>query len=368
MYAPHLNIHANSRWARFGPYYAMFPVDFAFDVIEEFSSKGSSVIDPFAGRGTSIYAAATLGRKAVGIEINPVGWIYGQTKLCPAPMENVLNRLNEISSLAPKYESDAKDMSEFFNTCFCKSSLQFLLAARKNLNWRQNYTDRTLSSFILYYLHGDVGKSLSNQMKQTIAMYPDYSLRWWHSNGFSIPPVIEPEELLRSRIMWRYAKGHPKIFGEGKFFLGDSEIYLRKIKNHACTTKGFSLLLTSPPYCSVINYHADQWLRLWTLGGEPYPRKQKGKHRGRFDSKQKYRDLLLSVFSKCAMLMNPKGTIYVRTDVRKFTFECTQEILSKCFPKHKQNIRDSSPIKTQSALFKNVPLIKPGERDIILTR
>ena len=25
---------AESRWARFGPYYAMFPLDFAFDVVE----------------------------------------------------------------------------------------------------------------------------------------------------------------------------------------------------------------------------------------------------------------------------------------------------------------------------------------------
>ena len=29
-----------SRWARFGPYYAMFPLDFAFEVVEKYSKKG----------------------------------------------------------------------------------------------------------------------------------------------------------------------------------------------------------------------------------------------------------------------------------------------------------------------------------------
>ena len=40
---------AESRWARFGPYYAMFPLDFAFEVVERYSQKGDFIIDPFAG-------------------------------------------------------------------------------------------------------------------------------------------------------------------------------------------------------------------------------------------------------------------------------------------------------------------------------
>ena len=38
-----------SRWARFGPYYAMFPLDFAFEVVEQYSKKDDFIIDPFAG-------------------------------------------------------------------------------------------------------------------------------------------------------------------------------------------------------------------------------------------------------------------------------------------------------------------------------
>lgn len=71
---------AEARWARFGPYYAMFPLEFAFNVVEEYSKEGDYIIDPFAGRCSSIYAGGVLGRNSLGIEINPVGWLYGKSK------------------------------------------------------------------------------------------------------------------------------------------------------------------------------------------------------------------------------------------------------------------------------------------------
>jgi len=72
---------AESRWARLGPYYAMFPLDFAFDIVEEYSKKGDYIFDPFAGRFSSIFAGSVCERKGLGIEINPVGWLYGRVKL-----------------------------------------------------------------------------------------------------------------------------------------------------------------------------------------------------------------------------------------------------------------------------------------------
>lgn len=39
-------------------------------LIEIFTDKGDVVIDPCAGSGTTLYAAASLGRKAYGFEVN----------------------------------------------------------------------------------------------------------------------------------------------------------------------------------------------------------------------------------------------------------------------------------------------------------
>lgn len=45
------------------------PIGFAQWLISRFSDPGATVIDPFAGSGTSLRAAKDLGRKAIGIEL-----------------------------------------------------------------------------------------------------------------------------------------------------------------------------------------------------------------------------------------------------------------------------------------------------------
>ena len=49
---------AVDRWASVGPYYAMFPLDFAYEIVKRYTQPGDRVLDPFVGRGSSIYAAA----------------------------------------------------------------------------------------------------------------------------------------------------------------------------------------------------------------------------------------------------------------------------------------------------------------------
>ena len=92
----HKNKTAESIWAHFGPYYAMFPLSFAFNIVRKYSKEGDIILDPFAGRFTSIYASGVLNRKGIGIEINPVGWLFGLAKLHPAEKDSVIKRLDEV--------------------------------------------------------------------------------------------------------------------------------------------------------------------------------------------------------------------------------------------------------------------------------
>lgn len=50
---------------------AMFPLELPRRLIKMFSFAGETVLDPFAGSGTTIKAAIDLGRSGVGYEINP---------------------------------------------------------------------------------------------------------------------------------------------------------------------------------------------------------------------------------------------------------------------------------------------------------
>ena len=362
---------AESRWARFGPYYAMFPVDFAFDVVERYSKEGDYIIDPFAGRCSSIYAGGVLGRQSLGIEINPVGWLFGTVKLQPADKEDVIDRLLEIYGKRNEFTEKILQMPEFFRICYCDEVLKFLLCARENLNWENNNVDATLMSILLIFLHAKLGEGLSNQMRMTKSMGMNYSVEWWKSKGMEIPPEINPCEFIYKKIEWRYAKGKPKIKFDSMVIFGDSSQELISIVNRAIENDiKFSLLFTSPPYYSITDYHADQWLRLWLLGGSENNQSLKEKHKGRFVNKQEYYDLLNNVFGLCAQMMKAKSTIYVRTDKREFTLNSTREILKNHFPKHKETIIDkplSESTKTQTKLYGDKSM-KPGEVDIIMMR
>ena len=75
--------NAPGRWAGFGPYYAIFPINFVIEIIEEMSSKGGYVLDPFCGRGTVPFVAQVTGRISLGIDKNSVAWIFSKVKTFP---------------------------------------------------------------------------------------------------------------------------------------------------------------------------------------------------------------------------------------------------------------------------------------------
>jgi len=356
------------RWCSFGPYYAMFPVEFARKVIRTYTDPGDFVLDPFCGRGTSVFCAGEAGRDGLGIEINPVGWLYAYVKIRPAPQAQVEARLDEITSLSRKDDREIAKLPVFFRKCFCRRVLAFLLTCRRHLDWRANRVDATLMAFVIVYLHGRIGETgipqaLSNQMRQTKAMWPPYSIRWWNENGFNRPPIIDPVAFLKTRITWRYKRGFPD-FRESVVKLGDAPSVLSRLPNSL--DGQFRLLFTSPPYRYVTSYYVDQWLRLWMLGDHAVPSRVGERWRGRFEDPDEYSKLLDTVFARSARLMADDAVIYVRTDAREFTRDATIAALKKAFPGKKRSMR-SRPFKkdTQTALFGDAGK-KPGEVDIIL--
>jgi hypothetical protein len=356
---------AGGRWAGVGPYYAMFPSQFADHVVQKYTSLGETVLDPFAGRGTAIFSAATKGRNGIGVELNPVGWVYSQAKLHPAPQDNVMDRVRDIGRLARRRQSKPR-LPIFFSWCFSPTVQQFLLTARKHLNWRQNKVDCTLMALLLVHMHGKREASLSNQMRQTKSMSPHYAVEWWKERKM-LPPNVDPIEFMERRIKWRYAKGVPST-SDSFVYLGDSTTRLRDVRKRAnqISLPPATLLLTSPPYWGITNYHYDQWLRLWLLGGPPNALAVSGRHRGKFADQQKYKQLLLDVFSKSMPLLNRNAVVYVRTDHRELTLNMTTEALKEVFPR-KRMFQYHRHIEkpTQTHLFKN-KIEKSAEVDIVL--
>ena len=54
------------------PYFTMFPLDFPLNILQCRAKHGESVLDPFCGRGTTIFAARLTGLSSVGVDSSPV--------------------------------------------------------------------------------------------------------------------------------------------------------------------------------------------------------------------------------------------------------------------------------------------------------
>jgi len=359
---------AAGRWQGIGPYYAMFPTYFADGVVADYTKPGDIVLDPFAGRGTAVFSAAHQGRQGIALEINPVGWVYGKTKLSPADQPEVAARFRELGELAWGYGEAAEALPEFFAHCFSTRVRRYLMAARDSLDWRACRVDRTVMALMLVYLHGKQGAALSNQMRQTKSMAPDYAVRWWRERGL-VPRDLDPADFLVSRLRWRYARGLPAVDGS-EMYLADSEQEMTRIDPWLRERDArVRLLFTSPPYFKLTNYHYDQWLRLWLLGGPPNANRVPGTSdlRGKFESIARYRLLLANVFSGAAELMVPESVVYVRTGLGEETYEVTLQTLRKVFPDHHLDTQRQPYSKpTQTRLFGDSG-VKAGEIDIILT-
>ena len=348
-----------ARWARLGPYYAMFPISFAQDAIDRFTHPGDLVLDPFCGRGTAPYAAMVASRDALACEINPVAWVYAATKTAPAPdPETVKDRIRDIAESASP--EDREPRSEFQTLAFCRTVLGFLHAARRELRWRHDTTDRTVAALILHYLHSKIPQALSNQMRHCRAMSPGYCVRWWNDNGYETPPEVDPVGFLNARVDWRYRKGIPeRSHSSGvTVALGDSATDLEPAANPA------RLVVTSPPYSAVTDYRADSWLRLWAIGEGPALPK--------WDSKQKYVDLaayrtmLRRVFSATARRAHPDAAWLVRCDARERTFDVVLPILAEIADGRDVDV-SPAPFRrpTQTSLYGD-RAAKPGEMDMLV--
>jgi hypothetical protein len=251
------------------PYFAMFPEQFVRKHLI-WSRPGDLVLDPFSGRGTTVFESLLNNRAAIGGDTNPVAVCVSRAKADPPRIGSVLRR---ISDLERRFATEGVPIrttprSEFFRLCFHSATLRQIVFLRSTLDWRRSRIDCFLAALMLGALHGESHRSawcLSNRMPRTISTKPAYSVRWWRQNG-SVAPRRDAFAILRSLALFRYESIPPTR--RGRVGLVDA----RKIASRfPDATRSVGLVITSPPYLDTTNYREDQWLRLWFLGGPESP-------------------------------------------------------------------------------------------------
>jgi hypothetical protein len=245
----------------------MFPLEYPLRVLKGHRKDMPIIMDPFCGRGTTLFAARQLGLAALGIDSSPVAIAIAQSKLCRV---NVNKTLKIAKSYIETDLTGKMPTSEFFQHAFSPSVLKQICAIREGLLGVDDETDTTvlLRAAMLGCLHGERSKRtetqsyFSNQMPRTFATKPGYSVRYWKDKGL-IPPNIDVINVLSRKLSRIKSSDILASVSHTDARLGDSRLP-DSLPINSCN---FSLVITSPPYYGMKTYVEDQWLRNWFLGG-----------------------------------------------------------------------------------------------------
>lgn len=303
------------------PYFAMFPEGFVESCVREFTHVDDYVFDPFSGRGTTVLQSLLMGRRGIGMDVNPVAYCVSGAKAEVPALEDVLR---EIDSLQSRYlncevhqlAEERRGLPPFFGRAFHHTTLEQLLFLRSSLNWRRNQVQRFVAAIILGILHGEMDRSiryLSNQMPRTISPKPSYSLRYWRQRNLW-PKKKDVFERLRSETGFRLSGEVPSMRGVVR--LGNA----RKAGQSLGQLAGMiSCVITSPPYFDVTDCAEDQWLRLWFLGNDPKPTYGSISPDDRYESKERYWQFLTEVWAGIGDLLRPGSIVVCRLGGRGMT-------------------------------------------------
>jgi len=249
------------------PYFTMFPLEYPLKVLRKHKNDGPIVLDPFCGRGTTLFAARKFGLSAWGIDSSPVAVAIAKAKLATCNTESPIQLA--VKLIAETDPTDVPD-TEFFRQAYHPQTLRDVCALREALLALSNESDESviLRAAALGCLHGPIPKNIenagyfSNQMPRTYASKPDYAVRYWNEKKLKAPRINVVKVLQRK--IERLAGLHQKTPNSvSQVFQGDSQ---RAESFDAITAKP-SIVVTSPPYYGMRTYVQDQWLRNWFLGG-----------------------------------------------------------------------------------------------------
>src|SRR5580658_10452142 len=72
------------------PYFTMFPLEYPLRIIRKHKHANPTVVDPFCGRGTTIYAARKGGLRSYGFDTSPIAVAIARAKLSSATASEIV--------------------------------------------------------------------------------------------------------------------------------------------------------------------------------------------------------------------------------------------------------------------------------------
>ncbi|MBX7150364.1 site-specific DNA-methyltransferase [bacterium] len=234
--------------------------------IESLTQTGDIVYDPFSGRGTTALEAALLRRRVIANDINPLSVLLTGPRLSPPTLEQIEQRLSEIS-FEKKAHADI-DLSMFFHP---KTETEIVLLKKYFLkrisSGQEDDSDRWIRMVATNRLTGH-----SSGFFSVYTLPPNQAVTPADQKRINAKRKQKPDYrdtkkiiLKKSRILLRDVSNeqreHLRVIREKAIFLTNDARQTDSISGNSV-----QLTVTSPPFLDVVQYASDNWLRCWFNG------------------------------------------------------------------------------------------------------
>ena len=237
--------------------------------IDRLTGPGAVVYDPFAGRGTTPLEAALAGRVPVACDSNPLSRMLLEPRLSPPAIDAVRRRLDEID--LHRAVRAPHDLEVFYHP----ATLNEIAALRHYLLDRERRgaldgVDRWIRMVAVNRLTGHSPGFLSVYTLPPNQATTVPNQRKINEARGQVPPRRDLRQIVlkKSRALLK------------DFAPADARHLARAAEQARLLTKAahdtpelaeasVDLVVTSPPFLTVVNYRMDNWLRCWFCGIDP---------------------------------------------------------------------------------------------------
>lgn len=272
--SPKRDRRLQSGWEGFFPYYAGYPEAFATRILASAKLKpGATVLDPWNGSGTTTYAAAQLGFAARGYDLNPVMVIVARARLLAPSEADALCPLAAaiIGHLPATPELRDKDQ---LNAWFTPATTAVLRALEEEIR-RTVIGELTLTPGGTEF--GNIAGTAATLYVALFSVCRVLAAPFKSSNPTWLRRARPDEELVdasRSAVVRLFTENvrdmAAALAQKSAHPAGDHprawRVDIADTANVVVTRDSVDLVLTSPPYCTRIDYTAATRVELAVLG------------------------------------------------------------------------------------------------------
>lgn len=251
---------------RWYPYIEGYSLDFVKSLIKNFNIKNTLIYEPFAGTGTTLFAADEEGVSTVYSEVNPLLQYLIKTKTTVLAAneprrkklsENLKDISNTIHRSIDKFEED-KSLKESYKTLFSDSKY---------------FSDETLSHILKLRSYIDIVKLEDELLANTLTvavlscLLPVSHLKKAGDVRFKTDKELEKELRTFEEILPKKILDIAEDILNFNYTLKENhELILSNAKNIS-RVNGLKIgaIITSPPYLNGTNYFRNTKVELWFL-------------------------------------------------------------------------------------------------------